>query len=87
MRHADLRRESTAVIGKPASALLYDTAVWYLVWVRGRVGVCFAVGRAMRWVQTTGVNFFDRVFRLADPVEKVMFFDWIPQSENSVEKS
>ena len=45
MRHADLRREATAVIVKAASALLYDTtAVWYLVWVCGRVGVCFVVG-------------------------------------------
>ena len=36
MRHADLRRESTAVIAKPASALLNGMiriAVWYLVWV------------------------------------------------------
>ena len=46
MRHADLRREVAAVIvAKLASALLYDTAVmWYLVWVCGRVGVCFVVG-------------------------------------------
>ena len=51
MRHADLRREATAVIAKPASALLHDTAAWYLVWVFGRVGVCLVVGRAMRWVQ------------------------------------
>ena len=44
MRHADLRREAAAVIAvKPASALLYNTAVWYLVWVCGRVGVCFVV--------------------------------------------
>ena len=36
MRHADLRREAAAVIpAKPASELLYDTAVWYLVWVCG----------------------------------------------------
>ena len=28
MRHADLRREATAVIAKAASALLYDT-MWY----------------------------------------------------------
>ena len=52
MRHdADLRREATAVIAKPASVLFFDTAVWYLVWVCGRVGVCLVVGRAMRWVQ------------------------------------
>ena len=44
VRHADWRREATAVIAKPASALLYDTALWYLVWVCGRVGVCFVVG-------------------------------------------
>ena len=45
MRHADLWREATAVIAKAASALLYDTSVWYLVWVCGRVGVlCFVVG-------------------------------------------
>ena len=43
VRHADLRREATAVIAKAASALLYDTAVWYLVWVCGRAGVCFVV--------------------------------------------
>ena len=41
----------------------------------------------MRWVEKTGVNFFDWVFRLADPVEKVAFFDWIRQSEFSIEKS
>ena len=33
MRHADLWRKATAVIAKTASALLCDTAVWYLVWV------------------------------------------------------
>ena len=44
MRHADLRRVATAVIAvKPASALLYDIAVWYLVWVCGRLGMCFVV--------------------------------------------
>ena len=43
MRHADLRQEATAVIAKAASALSYDTAVWYLVGVCRRVGVCFVV--------------------------------------------
>ena len=33
VRHADLRREATAVIVKAASTLLYDTAVWCLVCV------------------------------------------------------
>ena len=42
MRCADLRREVAAVIAaKPASALLYDTAVWYargmVVWACGCV--------------------------------------------------
>ena len=41
MRHADMRREATTVIAKPASALLYDTAVGYLIWVCGHVGVCW----------------------------------------------
>ena len=45
MRHADSRREAAAVIAAiPASALLYVTAVWYLVWVCGVVGVCFVAG-------------------------------------------
>ena len=44
MRHADLRREATAVMAKAATALLYDTAVWYLVWACERVGVSFVVG-------------------------------------------
>ena len=41
MRHADIRRESIAVIAKPAPALWYDTAVgtWY-----GCAGVCFVMG-------------------------------------------
>ena len=43
VRHADLRREAPGVGAKAASALLYDTAVWYLAWVCGRVGVCFVV--------------------------------------------
>ena len=43
MRHADLRREATAVTAKSASALLYDTAVWYLVCVRAR-GCVFGGG-------------------------------------------
>ena len=59
MRCADLRRRATAVIAKPASALLYDTSVWYLVWVCGCVGVCLVVGRrAMRWVKKTRVKRF-----------------------------
>ena len=31
-------------------------------------------------------TFFDWDFRLADPVEKLDFFDWILESKNSVEK-
>ena len=40
MRRSDLRGEATTLIAKPASALLYDTAVWYLVWVCGHMWVC-----------------------------------------------
>ena len=44
-RHADLRREAASVISaKPASGLMYDSAVWYLVWVCGRVRVRFVEG-------------------------------------------
>ena len=46
MCHADLRREATAVIAEPTSALLYDTAVWYLVWVSGCV-LCGGMSNAM----------------------------------------
>ena len=44
VRHVDLRREATTVIANATSTMLYDTAVWFLVWVCGRVGVCFVVG-------------------------------------------
>ena len=46
MRHADLRPEAQAVMAKPALALLYDTAVWYLVWVCGCV-LCGGMSDAM----------------------------------------
>ena len=55
MRHPDLRREATGVIAKAASALLYDTAVWYLVWVCGYV-FCGGVSDAM--CSKTGVKLF-----------------------------
>ena len=61
MRHADLRREATAVIVKPASALLYDTAVWYLVWACGCV-LCGWMSDAMdkkNTCNTFSTDFFD----------------------------
>ena len=61
MRHADLRRESTAVIVKPASALLYDTAVWCLVWACGCV-LCGWMSDAMdkkNTCNTFSTDFFD----------------------------
>ena len=54
MRHADLRREATAVIAKQASAPCMDTVLcgtWcgcVDVRVCGRVGVCLVVGWAIR---------------------------------------
>ena len=53
VRHADSQREATAVIAKPASVLLYDTAVWYLVcvWACGCVfcdGMSDAMGSKSR---------------------------------------
>ena len=89
MRHADLRREATAVIAKPASALLYDTVVWYLVWVCGRVGVCLVVGPAMRWVQKTcktfSTEFFDWFYGYIES-KKLALSNWIPHSATPVEK-
>ena len=41
MRHADLRREAATVIAARATSAL--SSVWYLVWVCGRVSVCFVV--------------------------------------------
>ena len=40
----------------------------------------------MRSVQKTRVKLFRLSFSTEDPVEKVEFFDWIRQSEFSVEK-
>ena len=62
MHHADLRREATAAIAKAASALLYGTAVWYLVWVCGTwygcvvpgMGVCVVPGMGV-WYLVLGV--------------------------------
>ena len=74
MRHADLRRVAAAVIAaKPASALLYDATVWYLVWVRGRV--CFVVGLAMRWAQKTGRKLF-----------RPSFSTWLPSRKTQSKK-
>ena len=49
MRQVDIRREAAAVIvAKPASTLSYNTAMWHLVWVCGRVGVfCGGMSDAM----------------------------------------
>ena len=69
MRHADLRREATAVTAKPASALLYDTVVWYLVWVRGCV-LCGRMSDAMGSKSTC--KFFS-----------TGFFDWQIQLKKS----
>ena len=39
----------------------------------------------MRWAKKTGVKLFQLSFS-TDPVEKVKFFDWIPQSETQSTK-
>ena len=44
MHSADLRQEATAAIAKAESALLYDTAVWYLVWMGVRACGCVFCG-------------------------------------------
>ena len=83
MHHADLLREATAVIAKPAPApcMILLCGTWYgcvAVWPCGRV--CLVVGRAMRSVQKTRGKLFrlsfstggsspkSRVFRLDPPV-------------------
>ena len=89
MRHADLQREATAVIVKAASAMLYDTAVWHLVWVCERVGVCCGgVSDAMG--QKTRVKLFrlsfstgqssrkSQVFRLDPPVDPGTSYTVVP---------
>ena len=80
MRHADVWREGSAMIAKAASALLYDTVVWYLVWVCG-VWVCVSWwNEQYDGLRKQVYTFFYLVFRLIDPVKKVQLFDWIPQS-------
>ena len=43
----DLRRKAAVIAAMLASALLYDTAVWSLVWVCGRARVFVAMGSQM----------------------------------------
>ena len=68
MRHADLRRETAAVIAKAVPALLYDTAVWYLVWGRG--------GGVLWWDERS--DEFKTCFRLTFSTG---LFDWTHQSK------
>ena len=70
MRHADWRREATAVITRAASVLLYDTAAWYLP---GMGGFCGVMGDVMG-SQKGCKPFFRLSFRLADPVKKYQVF-------------
>ena len=79
MRHADLLREATAVIATPASApcMILQCGTWYglvAVWPCGRVGV---FGGGMN--DTIGFKNTCKTF-------STEFFDWIRQSEFSVEK-
>ena len=79
MRHADLQREATAVIVKAASALLYDAAVWHLVWVCERVGVCCGgVSDAMGSKNTCKTCSTDQVFRLDPPVDPGTSYNVLP---------
>ena len=75
MRHADLRREATAVIAKPASALcmiLCCVVPGVGVWACGCVGMCVCGGGMIDAMGLKKrVKVFRLSFRLADPVEKV----------------
>ena len=83
MRHADLRREATAVIAKAASTLLYDTAVWYLVWVWA-CGCVFCGGMSDAMASKNRYKFFSTEF-FDWQIQSKKFFDWICRSKNSVE--
>ena len=90
---ADLRREAAAVIAaKPASALLYDSAVWCLVWVCGRVGVlCGGMGDAMgykiRFRLTFSTGFASRIAQSKKVASKLLFDCGRKPDWASVEKS
>ena len=85
MRHADLLREATAVISKPASApcMILQCGTWYGCVAVWSCGCVFGGGMSDVIGQKTCV----KLFRLEDPVEKNKFFDWIRQSEFSVAKN
>ena len=72
------------MIAKSASALLYDTALWYLVWVCGCV-LCGGMSDAMDLKRC--VTLFELIFSTGRSSRKSRVFDLIPQSENPVEKS
>ena len=79
MRHADLLREATACRDSQASvSALYDTAVWYLVWVCGCVVVwvcvwCFGGGMCDAIASKNTCKTFS-----------TKFFDWRIQSKSRV---
>ena len=78
MRHADLLREATAGIARPASVpcMILQCGTWYgcvAVWACGCV-----FGGAMN--DATGLKNTCKTF-------STEFFDWIRQSDFSVEKS
>ena len=77
IRHADLRREATAVITKSSSPLLHDTAVWYEVPGMGvwACGCLFGGGTIDAMDEKNTCKTFS-----------TEFFGWIRQSENSFEK-
>ena len=58
------------MIAKAASALFYDIAVWYLVWVCGRVGVCVCGGMNDAMGSSTGVKLFRLSFSTGSPSRK-----------------
>ena len=78
MRHADLRRDTTTVIAKAASALLYDTAVWFVpgmgVWACGEMSDAMGSKKMCKKIpselSTDRSSRKSRVFRLDPPVGK-----------------
>ena len=87
-------------ITQPRSLIVHDTSAidcyfgdWVISYAAGfvrrrrpisteaQIGLSYAVEKGL-----FRLNFFRLRIRLADPVEKLDFFDWILQSKNSVEK-
>ena len=88
MRHADLLREATAVIAKPASApcMIMQCGTWYGFVAVRPCGCVFNGGMSDAIGQKTRVKLFRSSFSTGGSVEKVEFFFAGSASRNSQSK-